>query len=290
MIGTDLFIIPNPDPINPVPDHVERMIGLLVSQFDDSVLLKGFIRAFALQVQDLQNAAEQLYYERSLNTAAGVQLDGIGQILNVPRLQGESDDQYRERLRFKSFLIFSSGTPEQIIYILKTQSEATFVEYYDIFPAAYQMYTNGGLNFPDNTGIIDPALQQPHNFISKLLWQASPAAVQFVPVTCSYGYPIVFSFGSDIVDAPLVVNTDTDINVPLIKSPGDNPYYVNSGQSDEDIGQGGYADLGSAYILGLDSDGVLELDDMGNLLLFDDTPSEDYFNAGQYAELLYYSE
>lgn len=288
-MARDLFIIPNNDPLNLVPDHVVRMLALLASQFDDSVLLKGFIRAFALQVQDLQNAAEQLYYERSLNTAVGIQLDGIGEILNVLRLQGESDDLYRERLRFKSFLIFSSGTPEQIMYILETQSEASFVEYFDIFPAAYQMYTNGGLNFPDNTG-VSAQLQQPHSFISKLLWQASPAAVQFVPVTCSYGYPIVFAFGPDILDSQLYVNTDTEQNLPLIKSPGDNPYYVNSGQSGETTDDGGYGDLAQYNILGLDSNSVLELDDMGNLLLYDDTPSQDLINAGQYAELLYYSE
>lgn len=75
--------------------------------------------------------------------------------------------------------------------ILRVNSEATFVKYDDMFPAGYQMFTDGGADFPDNS-TLTPDQQLNHNFISEILLRASPAAVQFVPVTASYGVPFVF--------------------------------------------------------------------------------------------------
>lgn len=287
-MAKELFIIPN---------HVQRAISLLVTQFQDSPRIKALLTAYCLQVQDLQNAAEQLYYQRALynedptKQAYGVQLDGIGQILNLPRLQGESDEQYRLRLRTRSLVLFSSGTPEQMIAILKEQSEATFVKYYDMFPAGYEMFTNGGQNLPDNTDLPEEE-QVNHNILSQMLHESSPAAVQFVPVTCSYGVEPVFTFGPDAVDQPLVVNTETDINVPLYAEPDppEQQYYVNTGYAEEVYDTGGFSDITNYFILGLDGDSVLELDDGGNLLLFSEDAQEYTPGAGYFAEMLYYNE
>lgn len=286
----DLFRIP--DPNKNIANHVDRTLSLLASQFSNSPLLKGLLSVYVSQIQELQNVAQDLYDFRSINSAYGVQLDLLGTILNVPRLQGENDNAYRERLRFKSFLIFSSGTPEQIMEILRVNSQATFVQYYDIFPAAYQMLTNGGAEFPDNS-ILPPDQQLPHSFISQLLHESSPAAVQFVPVTATYGVPLVFGFGADIKSQALVVRHNDEPLVPLYShynDPIEYQYYVNSGLADDIIEEGGFADVENYFVLGLDDGGLLILDDGSNLLLYNDQPFYDTPGAGQLAEMLYYSE
>lgn len=275
-----------------IHDHVQRAISLLASQFSDAVRIQALLRAFCEQIQDLEDVSFQLYYNRSLNTAVGAQLDGIGQILNLPRFEGESDEDYRERLRGRSILLFNSGTPEQVMAILKQQSAATYVKYYDMFPAGYEMFTNGGQNLPDNTG-VPPNQQVNHNILSEILLHASPAAVQFVPVTASYGVEPVFTFGEDAVDQPLVVNTATEIDVPLyaeIPGPPDFQYYMNTGFSPEIVSEGGFNDIGNYFILGLDNNSVLELDDGGNLLLYTGDQPDYLPGAGFFAEMLYYNE
>lgn len=177
----------------------EIAIGLLAAQFqetkpDDSPTnLQKLIKALVFAAQDIENVNWALYTERSLNTAVGVQLDGIGQILGLPRLSGESDAAYRERLRFQAFVNASRGTPEEIMTILKTLTKANKVGYFEIYPAAFQLYTDG-LEFPF-----------PYSQIVEPLHQASPAGVQYPPVTATLGVPVPFIFGLDPVNDLLAV-------------------------------------------------------------------------------------
>jgi hypothetical protein len=59
--------------------------GRLAYQFEGSTNLKAFIQAFVEEFNELEISGLQLLNERYLDTAVGVQLDGIGEIVGLPR-------------------------------------------------------------------------------------------------------------------------------------------------------------------------------------------------------------
>lgn len=60
-------------------------IARLAYQFESSIKFQEFITAFLQELQDLDISGLQLLNERYLDTAIGVQLDGIGEIVGLPR-------------------------------------------------------------------------------------------------------------------------------------------------------------------------------------------------------------
>jgi len=64
---------------------IEKGIARLAYQFGNSIKFQEFLEAFLQQLQDLQISELQLLNERYLDTAVGVQLDGIGEIVGLPR-------------------------------------------------------------------------------------------------------------------------------------------------------------------------------------------------------------
>ena len=66
-------------------------LSRLAYQFENSTKLRGFLDAFLQQYNDLQTSELQLLNERYLNVAIGVQLDGIGEIVGLPRPEKDID-------------------------------------------------------------------------------------------------------------------------------------------------------------------------------------------------------
>lgn len=194
-----------------ITNHIQRAISLLAAQFqetkpDDSATnLQKLLSVLVASAQDLEDVNWQLYSQRWLNTAIGVQLDGIGEILGLPRNLGESDESYRERLRFQAFINRSTGTPEEIIFVLSTLTQATNVIYTELYPAAFQLYTNGAV-FPN-----------PPSTLVNVIKQISPAGVNYAPIIFNFGIPIPSIFGSEPVNTLLGVTppNNLDILVPL---------------------------------------------------------------------------
>lgn len=194
-----------------ITNHIQRAISLLAAQFqetkaDDSPTnLQKLLQALVASAQDIEDVNWELYSERWLTTAIGAQLDGIGQILGLPRNLGESDESYRERLLFQSFINRSTGTPEEIIFVLSTLTQATQVNYYELYPAAFQLYTNGSV-FPN-----------PPSDLVEVIKQISPAGVNYAPIIFNFGVAIPSIFGSEPVNVLLGVTPpgDPDILVPL---------------------------------------------------------------------------
>lgn len=121
----------------------------------------------------------------------GAQLDGLGQIIGLERNPGESDSSYRQRLKDQVFINVSSGTPEEMIRIIASLTNATEVRYMDMFPAGFILVTNG-INFPSPINDLNIAIQS-----------ASPAAVQSVPIYATFGVAKPFVFGNDSEIEPL---------------------------------------------------------------------------------------
>ena len=239
-----------------INNHFERAISLLAGQFrgkpseDGYSNLQKLIKAFAESYQEADDANQQLLSERSLETAFGVQLDGLGEILGLPREDGESDDDYRERLIFQSFINNASGTPEDVMRVLKFLTNATQVGYNELDFGAYQMWTNG-TEFPDPPEQLVTAIQN-----------VSPAAIQYVPITATYGSELPFQFSNDPDFQLLVVAPDPDNINDLRNVEVDTAELleVNSGLLFQPSDAGGFSEaLGTYPNYTLDETGAGEL-------------------------------
>jgi len=109
------------DPVLPVPynsAHVDTGLGRLLEQFKGSVRFRALLSSYVDGVQDFEDVAYQIINARRLDNAAGYQLDGLGQIVNVLR-GGRSDTDYRLRIRAELAIILSQGTTEDLIGVLR---------------------------------------------------------------------------------------------------------------------------------------------------------------------------
>lgn len=241
-----------------ISNYYERAIALLASQFQIALAdggktnLQKVIYAILTEAQEIQDQEELLYSQRSLDTAEGAQLDGLGEILGLSRMPGQSDDSYRQALQFQIFVNNSSGTPEEVIAILQFLTSSSKIWYFEVYPAAYQMATNG-LNFPPDPSDIVDAIQT-----------SSPAGVEFIGVTATYNTnPFVFS--SDPINEQLYVASNPsnvrELNpLQVDGGAGLDDLYVQKGETvDPDFG-GGFAEaLGTYPTYTIDTTGAGQL-------------------------------
>lgn len=175
-----------------ITNHFQRAISLLASQFrknkpDGSLTnFQKLIQALVEPAQEIENVNWELKTERWLNTAIGTQLDGLGQIIGIARNPGESDEDYRERLQFQIFINSSKGTPEDVIRIIEFLTKSDRIIYHETYPAAFQLETDG-LVFPT-----------PPNELVTAIKNASPAGVNYAPITATYNVPISFQVTDEI--------------------------------------------------------------------------------------------
>ncbi len=128
--------------IQPINDHISRTLALLLEQFKKKPNFKKLVEVLVAPLQECEDVAWQLYGFRALPTAQGAQLDGIGDIFAVPR-GGQDDDEYRQAIYLKIFEIGVSGTPDELMTVLKTVTNSTEVGYIPRYPASAQLYANG---------------------------------------------------------------------------------------------------------------------------------------------------
>lgn len=250
--------------LNPISDHIERALEELPSQFKNKINWEKFINVLIKPIQELEDVFQDLLLLRALDTAFGRQLDGIGDIVGLDR-NGRNDDEYRYALRFKIFINSSSGEPETLIKALKYFTEANYVKYDPLYPAAFQMFTDGTV-IPDD---LVPTMQD-----------IALAGITYIPVIGSYG------------DATLAMNELISNGNLLISNSGklllDNntalSLFTNEESPLEDLNTEGLAELLPVHLI-LDTGGKLLLDGDGSeLLVFDEN---DYLesNGGHVAEL-----
>jgi len=113
-------------------NHIVEAISNLIFEFqEESPKLHALVASYVDQIQDLENVAFELLEDRSLDTAEGEQLDGLGQIVGLER-GGLDDDEYRLRLRVQIKLNLSAGTIENVIEVafLITDEPVLLVESY----------------------------------------------------------------------------------------------------------------------------------------------------------------
>lgn len=136
---------------NIITDHVARGLSLLITEFrrkrpENSLPnpnnIINLLTPFLQQVQLVEYMESDLDTLRWLDTAYGVQLDGLGDILQVSR-DGRTDDEYRVALKFQVYINKSSGEPEVIIAFVKDFTNATKVRLQEAYPAGLFIFTDG---------------------------------------------------------------------------------------------------------------------------------------------------
>ena len=249
-----------------IPNYFERAVALLASQFqiknpDGSLTnLQKVVQALTAQAQVINTQEQLLATMRYLNTAQGVQLDGLGQILGLPRIAGQSDASYRQDLQFQIFVNQSNGRPEDVIQILKFLTDATTIWYTELYPASYQMATNGlaGLD-----AVLVPGTN-PSDLVAEIQ-KVSPAGVSFAALTATYNV-VPFVFSSDPFDEQFFVAPNpadpTEIH-PLQVDPGSGAvdFFIQRGETVNPNLGGGFAEaLGEPpNFIGVDTTGAGQL-------------------------------
>lgn len=216
----------------------ERAFALLVSQFRDSKEdgsdsnWQKLIKSIAFSFQGIEDVNFELFSERWLLTAIGIQLDLIGELLGLARYDNESDEDYRFRLQTQIFINISKGTPEDSINLLRILTRASYIRYSELQPAAFQLETNG-TTFPN-----------PWNLLNESIKQVSPAGVAYTPITATLGVEIPFQMGGNQALDPFYVSPDA-INLAQLEVdiPAASLLYVNNGNVNSDNILGGLAEL-----------------------------------------------
>ncbi len=95
--------------------------------------LSGLVNCFADRTEDLLDVASDCAASVDLDTATGVHLDRIGELLQLPRY-GYADERYRVLLQIQAQLILSSTTTTavilQIVYLFTGHAPTMYSEGY----------------------------------------------------------------------------------------------------------------------------------------------------------------
>jgi hypothetical protein len=105
-----------PDPTK-ITDHVAQAQDRLLTQFRDSPKLNALLEAVVTEVQLGENVIFEVIAERLIAVAEGVNLDIIGRIVGLERLDVSDDDEYRELLLVQIRANNSDCGADDIIFI-----------------------------------------------------------------------------------------------------------------------------------------------------------------------------
>lgn len=151
------------------------------SQFRDKFIYQSLLKAMTDELQSLEDLFSQMYSDRNLNVAVGVQLDNMGANLGVTRRLGQSDEEYRTAIFAEIFMRRSDGTGNYIMNALKSIYNS---------PTA-KIFEHNTLM----TGGVVVVVNQPIKIASavEILKKMSPVAIQSVtvlrdPTTLGYAW------------------------------------------------------------------------------------------------------
>lgn len=125
-----------------ITNHVQQALGRLLQQYKNSENLKGLLTAFVQEIQNIENMNFDLLTNRTLDNATGTTLDNIGSIVGVARQVGESDANYRTRIREGIFKNRAQGTAEILIEVVQLFTEATVIVYSEGAEASFAFWIN----------------------------------------------------------------------------------------------------------------------------------------------------
>lgn len=114
-----------------IATHVEDAQSRLITQYRGKVRIEGVIEATVQEFQTIEDVLLDLYQYRSIDTAFGAQLDGIGKIVKRGRNPEQEDESYRIALKSKIVENISQGEPERLISVFQILTSATVIQFGD---------------------------------------------------------------------------------------------------------------------------------------------------------------
>lgn len=121
-----------------IETHETDALNRMTERLKGKPIATAFFRALARQIQDLEDAAWDVFIGRWIDSAVGVQLDAVGKYLNLAR-GSLDDDTYRLWLKARVKVNRSRGTPEDLIAIFHLLSEDSVITYTPMYPAGFQL-------------------------------------------------------------------------------------------------------------------------------------------------------
>lgn len=132
-------------------DHCPEGLTRFLEVFKDKPRLETFLCIFLDQVQLAENALYELFTERTLDVAVGVQLDGLGDIVGQGR-QDQTDGVYRRFIRVRILVNRSDGKLEQLYEIvILAMGNDPVVRIHEHYPAGMVVHVDTPLE--DLTGL-----------------------------------------------------------------------------------------------------------------------------------------
>jgi len=119
-------------------DHALR-VSRFIEQWRDKPDLVAWLKTYLDQMQDIEDALFEILLERNLDDAVGVQLTILGDLVQQPRTTSVDED-FRTAIRARILINLSSGTPEDLIQLLRLLLPASEAfEFRDEPPAQLRM-------------------------------------------------------------------------------------------------------------------------------------------------------
>jgi len=131
--------------IQQITDHAIKARRRLLEQYKGNPELLAMLNAFNAQVQELENTIVDLNRRLDINNISGKLLDAFGTIVGQDRLNYD-DTFYRILLLIKIGKNTSQGDPEKVIQIYKLITQATKVQYQELYPAGVSLFSSGVIN------------------------------------------------------------------------------------------------------------------------------------------------
>lgn len=130
----------------------KSFLGKLPEQFKNKHNIEVLIKAFAEELEEVEKAFQELEALRSIRTAFGKQLDGIGEIVNLTRAESTAyagvvdfdvldDERYRLFLMYKALRNANACTYPELMEICRLLYNAKLLYYkeFDDHPAHFQV-------------------------------------------------------------------------------------------------------------------------------------------------------
>jgi hypothetical protein len=121
-----------------IPDHVERGLANVLSQFRLATKLRAIIAAILEEVQIAEDTLADLAVGLTVDGAQGAQLDLMGALLGERR-DALSDLWYRRFLYARAAIRVCQGTPDEVSQIAATLTGAP-VAYSPAYPAGFRLF------------------------------------------------------------------------------------------------------------------------------------------------------
>lgn len=182
----------------------EEVEGLVLEQYKGSKNLVAVIKSVVDEcAQPLEDAAIAVQEALDINEAEGKWLDILGKLVGLKRIGGESDIDFRERIKRASTNI-SAGTPDSVIYNSAILSGDPEPQYIDEADATFFVYTGprnknavpDGQSFDYGESGKAPLEGGANQLLRRQVKQLAPAGVLGLP-----GAAIQFADGSFMGDA-----------------------------------------------------------------------------------------